>query len=93
MLNDGTPRSPEQLRRLLRAFLASTATGVIVYFLVTRLALPALASKLSPEGREWLRHAWAGHPYWVLIGVVAISAFAALPVLITFRLVHGPFRK
>ena len=86
-------RSPVRLRRLLRAVLASTATGVVVYFTVMHLALPTLAAKLSPHGREWLRQALATHPYWVMAAVVGLAAIAALPVLAMFRFVYGPRRE
>jgi predicted nucleic acid-binding protein len=78
--------------RLVRAFLASVATGVVVYLIVIRGALPLLTRRLTSEQIEWLRSAFDAHP-WVVLGSIAmIAAILALPVLVAFRIVYGPMK-
>jgi hypothetical protein len=79
-------------RRLVRAFLASTATGVVVYLIVIRGALPLLARRLTSSQIDWLRDAFRGHPWTVLGTIASIAAILALPVLIAFRLAYGPMK-
>ena len=76
--------------RLLRAILASAATGCAIYLLVLHLALPELQARLTPAQIEWLRQAFLQHPAVVLGTVVAIAALLGLPVLGVFRWVFGP---
>jgi hypothetical protein len=83
-------RQPPQ-RRLVRAILASAATGAAIYFLVMHVAFPALVARLTPAHIDALRQMFAQHPALVLIGIVCLSALLALPVLGVFRWVHGPF--
>ncbi len=83
-------RTLETQSRLLRAFLASTATVCAIYLMVTYWALPELEARLTPEQVEWLRQAFVRHPVAVLGTLVAIAAILALPVLLAFRLVYGP---
>ena len=78
------------LRRTVRAFAASAVTGIVVYFLVVRAALPAIARRLSSEQVEWLRRAFATHPWLVLSSMTVVALVLALPVLIAFRLAYGP---
>ena len=87
------PASPAERARLGRALLASTAAGIVVYVLVVHAGLPALAAWLPPEGREWLRRAFAEHPARVLAAIVAASALLALPVLGAFLWASGPRRR
>ena len=77
---------------MLRAFVASFAAGVVVYVLVVRAALPAIARTLTPEQIEWLRRAFATHPWVVLASIMLIATVLALPVLLAFRLAFGPMR-
>jgi hypothetical protein len=78
--------------RMVRAFLASVATGVVVYLIVIRGALPLLTRRLTSEQIEWLRGAFNDHP-WVVLGSIAIIAMIlALPVLVAFRIVYGPMK-
>jgi hypothetical protein len=78
--------------RFLRALAAAAATGVLVYAAVVRVGLPRLARQLTPQARDWLRRAFAEHPFGVLAGVLVIAGILALPPLGVFRLVYGPFR-
>lgn len=80
----------ERQRRLLRAVLASAATGVVIYLVVVLLALPELQARLTPAQVEWLRRAFVRHPAAVLGGISAIAALLGLPVLGVFRWVYGP---
>jgi hypothetical protein len=78
--------------RMVRAFLASIATGVVVYLIVIRGALPLLTRRLTSEQIDWLRGAFDAHP-WVVLGSIAIiAAILALPVLVAFRTVYGPMK-
>jgi hypothetical protein len=78
--------------RLVRALLASVATGVVVYLLVIRGTLPLLSRRLNPEQIDWLRRVFDNHP-WVVLGSIAIvAAILALPVLVAFRVVYGPMK-
>lgn len=81
------------IRRVVQAFSASLATGLVIYLLVIHIALPRLADNLTAENREWLHDAFARHPIWVLMAIVGFSALSALPVLGVFRWVYGPLRR
>jgi hypothetical protein len=84
--------NPRVDERMVRALLASVATGVVVYLIVIRGALPLLTRRLTSEQIEWLRSAFNDHP-WVVLGSVAITAaILALPVLVAFRIVYGSWR-
>jgi hypothetical protein len=77
---------------MVRALLASVATGVVVYLIVIGGALPLLTRRLTPEQVDWLRTAFDVHP-WVVLGSIAImAAILALPVLLAFRIVYGPMK-
>lgn len=80
------------LRRTIRALAASVATGVAVYVLVVRMALPSIARSLSSEQVDWLRRAFATHPWLVMSSLMVVALVLALPVLIAFRLAYGPVR-
>jgi NADH:ubiquinone oxidoreductase subunit 4 (subunit M) len=78
--------------RMVGAFLASVATGIVLYLIVIRGALPVLTWRLTSEQIDWLRSALATHP-WVVLGSIAIVvATLALPVLVAFRIVYGPMK-
>ena len=80
------------LRRAIQAFAASLVTGFVVYVLVVRVALPIVARSLTPGQIDWLRQAFATHPWLVMSGIMAVALILALPVLIVFRLTYGPMR-
>lgn len=77
--------------RLMRAMTASALTGVAIYLLVMRVALPALQAQVTPRQVEWLRQAFAQHPGVVLGTVAAVAALLGLPMLGVFRWVYGPW--
>jgi len=78
--------------RMVRAVLASVATGVVIYLIATRGALPLVTRRLTSEQIDWLRSAFDAHP-WVVLGSIAIiAAILASPVLIAFRMVYGPMK-
>jgi hypothetical protein len=78
--------------RMVRALLASVATGIVVYLIVIRGALPLLTRRLTTEQIQWLRNAFYAHA-WVVLGSIAIiAAILALPVLVAFRIVYGPMK-
>jgi hypothetical protein len=77
---------------MVRALLASVATGVVVYLIVIRGALPLLTRRLTPEQIDWLRRAFNAHPSVVLGGIAAVAAILALPVLVAFRIAYGPMK-
>ena len=77
---------------MIRAFLASVATGVVVYLIVIRGALPLLTRRLTSDQIEWLRTAFDAYPWAVLGGIAIIAAILALPVLMVFRIVYGPMK-
>ena len=79
-------------RRLIRAFLASVATGVVVYLLVIRGALPVITRRLTSTQIDWLRGVFGDHPWIVLGSLAIIAAILALPVLIAFRIAYGPMK-
>jgi len=79
--------------RMVRAFLASVAMGVVVYLIVIRGALPLLARRLTPDQVDWLRSAFDAHPWMVLGSIAMIAAILALPVLGAFRIVYGPMKN
>ena len=73
--------------RMVRALLASVATGIVVYLIVIRGALPLLTRRMTTEQIQWLRNAFDDHA-WVVLGSIAIiAAILALPVLVAFRIV------
>ena len=78
--------------RMIRAFLASVATGVVVYLIVIRGALPLVTRRLTSEQIDWLRSAFDNHPWAVLGSIAIIAAILALPVLVVFRIVYGPLK-
>jgi hypothetical protein len=78
--------------RLVRAILASAATGAAIYFLVMHVLLPGVAERLTQPQIDILRQAFAEHPALVIGGTVGLSALLALPVLGVFRWVYGPLR-
>jgi len=78
--------------RMVRALLASVATGIVVYLIVIRGALPLLTRRMTTEQIQWLRNAFDDHA-WVVLGSIAIiAAILALPVLVAFRIVYGPMK-
>ena len=77
---------------MIRALLGSIATGVVVYLIVIRGALPLLARRLTSEQIDWLRGAFHVHPWLVLTTIAMITAILALPVLVAFRMVYGPMK-
>ena len=79
--------------RMVRALLASIATGVVVYLIVIRGALPLLTRRLTSEQINWLRTAFAAHPRVVLGSIALIAAILALPVLVAFRIVYRSDRS
>jgi Family of unknown function (DUF6338) len=78
--------------RMVRAFLASVATGVVVYLVVIRGAFPLLTRRLTSEQIDWLRSAFDTHPWAVLGSITIIAMILALPVLVAFRIVYGPMK-
>ena len=78
--------------RMVRALLASVATGVLIYLIVIRGALPLLTRRLTSEQIDWLRGAFNDHPRVVLGSIAIIAAILALPVLVAFRVVYGPMK-
>jgi hypothetical protein len=78
--------------RMVRALLASVATGLVVYLMVNRGALPLLTRHLTSEQIDWLRGAFNAHPWVVLGSITMIAAILALPVLVAFRIVYGPMK-
>jgi hypothetical protein len=83
------PRDPVFRARLTRALLASTVTGAVI-LAGMRAAQPAIALSLTAEQVEWLRRAFAEHPWMVLATLTLMSLIFALPVLLAFRLAFGP---
>jgi hypothetical protein len=71
---------------------ASVAVGALTYLLVIRIALPRLADRLSNAQVEAVRAGFRAHPVAILIGIVAVAAILALPVLVAFRVAYGPLR-
>jgi len=78
--------------RMVRALLASVTTGVVIYLIVIRGALPLLTRRLTSEQIDWLRGAFNAHPWVVLGSITIIAALLALPVLVAFRMVYGPMK-
>ena len=78
--------------RMVRALLASVTTGVVIYLIVIRGALPLLTRRLTSEQIDWLRGAFNAHPWVVLGSITMIAAILALPVLVAFRIVYGPMK-
>jgi hypothetical protein len=87
-----TELTPDARRRLFSAFVASAITGVVIYTLAIRLALPTLEARVTRAQIEWLRRAFEQHPLMVLGAIVVLAAVLALPVLGVFRWVYGPLR-
>jgi hypothetical protein len=79
-------------RRLVRATVASAATGAAIYALVFRVVLPMIEARLTLAHVEWLRQAFDRHPTLALGAIVVIAAVLTLPVLGVFRLTYGPLR-
>ncbi len=77
-------------QRLALATIGAVATGSIVYLLVVRLALPALALHLTDAQVVWLRDAFQVHPRFVATAILAAACALALPVPLVFRLMYGP---
>ena len=71
----------------------SASTGAIIYWSVMRVGLPALAARLSAADIDRLRLAFRWHPGWVVAAIGVMSAILALPVLLVFRAVSGPFLR
>ena len=84
------PRVDQQ--RTVRALLASLATGIVVYLIAIRGALPLLTQRLTAEQIDWLRRVFNDHPWMVLGGLAIVAAILALPVLAAFRIVYGPMK-
>jgi hypothetical protein len=80
------------IRRLVRAFVASVATAVVIYVLVVRVGLPVVTRSLTPGQIDWLRQAFTTHPWVVMSSIMVVALVLALPVLIAFRLAYGPMR-
>ena len=79
-----------EMRRRLRAIVASAATGVIIYLLVVHVLLPGVQARLTPAQIKWLGEAFANHLPIVLGVIFVLAAVLATPVLCIFRLVYGP---
>jgi hypothetical protein len=77
---------------MVRALLASVATGVVVYLIVIGGALPLLVRRLTPAQINWLRSAFQSHPWAVLGSIAVVAAVLASPVLLAFRIVYGPMK-
>jgi hypothetical protein len=77
--------------RLLAAIAASAVAGALIYWFVITLGLPGLAERLAPPQIEWLRETARSHPGRLIAGVALASGLLALPVLLVFRVVYGPF--
>ena len=73
-------------------FRSSVTTGVVVYLIVIRAALPLLTRRLTSEQIDWLRSTFAAHPWAVLGSIAIIAAILALSVLVAFRIVYGPMK-
>ena len=78
--------------RLVLATCGAAATGVIMYLLVVRLGLPALAVRLTDAEVGWLRETFRVHPRLVAGAILAAAAALALPVPVVFRVMYGPLR-
>lgn len=76
--------------RLALATIGAMATGIILYLLVVRLALPALTLHLTDAQVVWLRQAFQVHPRLVATALLAAACALALPVPLVFRLMYGP---
>ena len=85
------PHDPVFRARLLRALLASLATGAVL-LLAFRAAMPVIARRLTDDRIEWLRDAFNQHPWLVLGTIPLISLLLATPVLIAFRMAFGPLK-
>jgi membrane protein DedA with SNARE-associated domain len=80
-------------RRLAWAIMASAATGAVIYWVVIRVGLPALRARLSTADVDRLREVFQSHPGWVIAALGLVPAILALPVLLVFRAVSGPFQR
>jgi hypothetical protein len=86
-------RSELVAKRLAWSIVLSAATGAVIYWMVIRVVLPALAARLSPDDIDRLRNAFRWHPGWVVAAVGVMSAILALPVLLVFRAVSEPLLR
>ncbi len=86
-------RSELDPRRLAWAIMVSAATGAVIYWLVMKVGLPALTAHLSAADVDRLRAAVRSHPGWVVAAIGVVSAILALPVVLVFRAVSGPFQR
>ena len=80
-------------RRPIAALGASVAVGAAIYWLVIVHGLPALAHRLTDGQVLALRDTLRLHPIRFAASVLAGAAVLALPVLLVFRLVYGPFTR
>jgi hypothetical protein len=85
--------NPRVDARMVRALLVSVATGVVIYLIVIRGALPLLARRLTSEQINWLRSVFNDHPRVVLGTIASIAAILALPVVVAFRIVYGSWGR
>ena len=85
------PGDPSVRARLLRALIASVATGTVLLFAL-RAAMPAIAARLTDAQIAWLRRAFNQHPWLVLGTITVISLLLASPVLLAFRIWFGPIQ-
>lgn len=67
--------------RTIKALATAAVTGTALILLVQYVILPATARAVTPERRVWLLNAFNAHPALFLLGIVALSAIMALPVL------------
>jgi hypothetical protein len=58
-----------------------------------KVGLPALTEHLSAADVDRLRETVRSHPGWVVAAVGVVSAILALPVVLVFRAVSGPFQR
>ena len=86
------PTMPQLQRRLVAAIVASALTGAAMYLVVMGVAIPAIEARLTSSHVAWLRQAFAQHPVLVLGVILAVSLVLALPVLLVFRWVSGPWK-
>jgi len=85
--------SPRVDARMVRAFLASVATAVVVYLVVIRGTLPLVTRRLTSEQVDWLRRGFNDHPWMALSSVTIVALLLALPALAAFRIVYGSWGR